>query len=343
LRALHQSYSLPNAIEVSLSCSIGIALFPQHGPMAKLIPNADAAMYAAKGVGGSTFAVFEPRMDMDMRDQVELQRDLRLAMERGELQLYYQPKVDARTSEITGAEALVRWQHPTRGTVTPQVFIPIAERFGLIGALGAWVIEDACRQVREWLDEGLSIRVAVNLSVHQLRHDDLVPRIRRALLHHDVAPRLLSFEITESVAMEDTQATLRAFSQLAQLGVLLAIDDFGTGHSSLAYLRKLPARQLKIDRSFVADLEHSPDALAVVDAVVSLAHALGLRVVAEGVETQAQRDLLLGLRCDELQGFLIAKPMGPKSLALWVMEDTPPAKAEFQAKLWSDTVRSPLH
>lgn len=343
LRALNHAYKLPNAIEVSLSCSIGIALFPQHGPMAKLIANADAAMYAAKGVGGTTFAFFEPRMDLDVREQVELQRDLRLAMERRELQLYYQPKVDSRTADVTGAEALVRWQHPTRGTVTPQQFIPVAERFGLIGGLGAWVIDEACRQVRAWLDEGLRIRVAVNLSVHQLRQEDLVPRIRRALLEHQVEPRLLSFEITESVAMEDTAATLRAFSQLAHLGVMLAIDDFGTGHSSLAYLRKLPARQLKIDRSFVADLEHSADALAVVDAVVSLAHALGLRVVAEGVESEAQRDLLIGLRCDELQGFLIAKPMAPKSLALWVMEDTAPTKVEFQGRLWSDTVRSQLH
>jgi diguanylate cyclase (GGDEF)-like protein len=328
--------------EVSLSCSIGIALFPQHGPVSKLIANADAAMYAAKGVGGSTFAFFEPRMDLDVREQVELQRDLRLAMARGELQLYYQPKVDARSCEITGAEALVRWQHPTRGTVTPQVFIPVAERFGLIGALGAWVIDEACRQVRAWLDDGLRMRVAVNLSMHQLRQDDLVPRIRRAMHSHGVEPRLLSFEITESVAMEDTQATLRAFSQLAQLGVQLAIDDFGTGHSSLAYLRKLPARQLKIDRSFVADLDHSPDALAVVDAVVSLAHALGLRVVAEGVETEGQRDTLLGLQCDELQGFLIAKPMAPSSLALWVMDDVMPAKLDFQGKLFADTVRSPL-
>jgi diguanylate cyclase (GGDEF)-like protein len=342
LQLLGQPYRLSNGVEVSLSCSIGIALFPQHGPVAKLIPNADAAMYAAKGVGGSTFAFFEPRMDLDAREQVELQRDLRVAMERGELQLYYQPKVDSRSAEITGAEALVRWQHPTRGTVTPQVFIPVAERFGLIGTLGAWVVDEACRQVRAWLDEGLRIRVAVNLSMHQLRQDDLVPRVARALAEHRIEPRLLSFEITESVAMEDTQATMRTFSQLSQLGVMLAIDDFGTGHSSLAYLRKLPARQLKIDRSFVADVDRSADALAVVDAVVSLAHALGLRVVAEGVETEGQRDTLIALKCDELQGFLIAKPMAPSSLALWVMEDSEPKRVDFQGGLFSDTVRSPL-
>jgi EAL domain-containing protein (putative c-di-GMP-specific phosphodiesterase class I) len=204
------------------------------------------------------------------------------------------------------------------------------------------VIDEACRQVRAWLDEGLRIRVAVNLSVHQLRQEDLVPRIERALREHRVEPKLLSFEITESVAMEDTQATMRAFSQLAQVGVLLAIDDFGTGHSSLAYLRKLPARQLKIDRSFVSDIERSADALAVVDAVVSLAHALGLRVVAEGVETEGQRDLLLGLGCDELQGFLVAKPMAPATLALWVMEDLGPMKLDFDGRLFADTVRQAL-
>lgn len=343
LQVLGEPYRLPTGMEVSLSCSIGIALFPQHGPVAKLVPNADAAMYAAKGVGGSTFAFFEPGMDLDARNEVELHRDLRGALERNELQLYYQPKVEARTGEITGAEALVRWEHPTRGTVTPYLLIPVAERFGLIGALGSWVIDEACRQAREWMDAGMRIRVAVNLSVHQLRQEDLVSRVHGALRKHQLEPQLLSFEITESVAMEDTQATMHTFSQLAQLGVMLAIDDFGTGHSSLAYLRKLPARQLKIDRSFVADLETSADALAVVDAVVSLAHALGLRVVAEGVETEGQRELLLGLRCDELQGFLIARPMSARSLAFWVMEDNGESEnAEFQGRLFTDSRAQPL-
>lgn len=342
LQVLGQPYRLPTGMEVSLSCSIGIALFPQHGPVAKLVPNADAAMYAAKGVGGSTFAFFEPGMALDARHEVELHRDLRGALERGELQLYYQPKVQARSGEITGAEALVRWDHPKRGSVSPALLIPVAERYGLIGALGAWVIDEACRQAREWLDAGMAIRVAVNLSVHQLRQEDLVSRVHRALSVHQLDPQLLSFEITESVAMEDTQATMHTFSQLAQLGVMLAIDDFGTGHSSLAYLRKLPARQLKIDRSFVADLETSADALAVVDAVVSLAHALGLHVVAEGVETEGQRELLLSLRCDELQGFLIARPMSARSLAFWVMEDLgPDASAEIQSRLF-DSRNQPL-
>ncbi len=321
LQALGRPYRLPNRGEVKLSCSIGIAMFPEHGSTAKLIANADAAMYAAKRTGGSTYAFFEARMDLDVREQVELQNELRLAIERKQLQLYYQPKIHAASGQVTGVEALIRWDHPVRGLISPEVFIPVAERFGLIGSIGNWVIEEACQQIRQWLDLGLRMRVAVNLSMHQLRQDDLVPRIRRALEAHRVDPSLLTFEITESVAMEDTQATMRSFGHLARVGASLSIDDFGTGYSSLAYLRKLPARQLKIDRGFVADIEHSSDALAVVDAVIKLAHALGLKVVAEGVETENQRDILLGLRCDELQGYLFAKPMPAKMLTLWAMDD----------------------
>jgi diguanylate cyclase (GGDEF)-like protein len=336
LQALGRPYRLPNRGEVKLSCSIGIAIFPEHGSTAKLIANADAAMYAAKRTGGSTFAFFEARMDLDVREQVEMQNDLRQAIERRQLQLYYQPKIHGASGQVTGVEALIRWDHPVRGLISPEVFIPVAERFGLIGSIGNWVIEEACRQIRQWLDLGLRMRVAVNLSMHQLRQDDLVPRIRRALDVHRVDPSLLTFEITESVAMEDTQATMRSFGHLARIGASLAIDDFGTGYSSLAYLRKLPARQLKIDRGFVADIEHSSDALAVVDAVIKLAHALGLKVVAEGVETEQQRDILLGLRCDELQGYLFAKPMPAKMLTLWAMDDDDAHDIEFRHSLFQD-------
>src|SRR5512143_662418 len=321
LQVLARPYRLPNRGEVKLSCSIGIALFPEHGSTAKLIANADAAMYSAKRTGGSTYAFFEARMELDVREQVELQTELRQALERHQLKLYYQPKIHGASGQVTGVEALIRWDHPMRGLMSPEVFIPVAERFGLIGHIGNWVIEEACRQIRQWLDLGLRMRVAVNLSMHQLRQDDLVPRIRRALDAHRVDPALLTFEITESVAMEDTQATMRSFGHLARVGASLSIDDFGTGYSSLAYLRKLPARQLKIDRSFVADIEHSSDALAVVDAVIKLAHALGLKVVAEGVETERQRDVLLGLRCDELQGYLFARPMPAQMLTVWATKE----------------------
>jgi len=345
LQALTEPLVLPNDVVVNLSASIGIVLYPEHGHHAKMIANADAAMYAAKRAGGSTYAFFEPRMELDVREQLALQNDLRHAIERNELQLYYQPKIHGKSGQITGVEALLRWQHPVRGFVSPGLFIPIAERFGLIGAIGNWVIDEACRQMSDWRKQGLRMRVAVNLSVHQLRQDDLVQRVRIAVDHFRIDPALLTFEITESVAMEDTQETLRAFSQLANAGVSLSIDDFGTGYSSLSYLRKLPARQLKIDQSFVQDLGGSPDALAVVDAVIKLAHALGLHVVAEGVETARQRDILLKLQCDELQGYLFARPMASRLLTLWAMGEsraTPPAapdapsgRVDFRDSLYS--------
>ncbi len=325
LHALMAPYHLPTSAgggsEVRLSCSIGIAMFPEHGPTSRLITNADAAMFAVKRTGGSTYAFFDPRMGLDGSDQLELQTDLRMAIDNGELSLYYQPKVDARSRECTGVEALVRWQHPTRGAVGPTELIAVAERFGLIGTIGQWVIDEACRQVRAWDEQGLRLRVAVNLSAQQLRQDDLVQRVRQSFEAHKVDASLFTFEITESVAMEDTQATMRAFAQLARAGVSLSIDDFGTGHSSLAYLRTLPARQLKIDRSFIADLGVSGDAMAVVDAVIRLAHALGLRVVAEGVETERQCEILATLGCDEFQGYLFARPMDAERLVVWVAGD----------------------
>ena len=311
--------------QVTLSGSVGVALYPEHGDRMKLVQNADAAMYTAKRAGGNTYALFESRMNEGLQEQLSLQHDLRHALERGELQLHYQPKIDARLGRLQGVEALLRWHHPTRGMVGPNVFIPIAERFGLINGLGNWVIEESCRQMRVWADEGLSMNVAINLSVHQLRTEELVPRIESALARYQVMPSQLLCEITESVAMEDIESTQRAFEALSRIGVYLSIDDFGTGYSSLSYLRQLPARQLKIDRSFVADIEVRPDARAIVGAVIQLAHQLGLRVVAEGVETEGQRDILLVLQCDELQGYLLARPMAVEALDDWLQKQPPDA------------------
>ena len=243
-----------------------------------------------------------------------------------------------QSGQITGAEALVRWNHPTRGMISPAVFIPVAERFGLISPLGYWVIEEACRQVRDWLDQGLRMRVAVNLSMQQLRQDDLVPRIRAALESHRIDPSLLTFEITESVAMEDN--TMRAFSALAGVGVSLSIDDFGTAYSNFAALRKLPAKQLKIDRSLFTDIHESGDALAVVDAMIKMAHALGLKVVAEGVETERQRDLLLALHCDEFQGYLFGRPMTAHMLSLWALGEGETHPVEFRPSLYEPIIPS---
>ena len=335
LATLGEPYALGSR-EVTLSCSIGIVFYPDGGAHTKLIARADAAMYAAKRTGGACYCFFERGMEANAHEQLDLQRDLRHAIENQELELFYQPKIDSHSGKVTAAEALLRWKHPQRGMISPATFIPIAERFGLIGALGNWVIEDACRQARYWREHGMRMRVAINLSPVQMRQDDLVERIVDALERHRIQPSLLTCEITESVAMEDTRATQSAFRRLGEAGVHLSIDDFGTGYSSLAYLRKLPAEELKIDRSFVMDIEHSLDARAVVDAVVRLAHALGLKVVAEGVETERQREILVGMGCDELQGYLFAKPMSARALLIWASDDRERETA-FMPSLFGET------
>ncbi len=329
--------------ELTLSCSIGIALYPEDGTATKLLGHADAAKNASKASGGATYCFYEPRMSTGAREQVDLLHDLRRALANGELELYYQPKVHAPSGEITGAEALMRWHHPQRGMISPGVFIPIAERFGLINTLGNWVIDEACRQVRAWRDQGLRMRVAVNLSVYQLRQADLAERIGLALRRYNINPKLLTCEITESVAMEDAVETMKVFDTLAMVGVHISIDDFGTGYSSLSYLRKLPAEELKIDRSFVQDLGSNEDAERVVDAVIKLAQALDLKVVAEGVETEQQFQILRALGCDELQGYLFAKPMSAKALSQWAMNDIGPKDLDFRESLYGDTRVAELH
>ncbi len=344
-RLLHR---LGQAVElgvqsIRVSCSIGLAAYPQHGARPRLVNQATLAMRVARESGGNSHAEYEPRMEEDQREQSELARDLRHALDRGELLLYYQPKVDAHSLQITAAEALLRWQHPTRGIVSPAVFVPIAERHGLIGSIGNWVLEEATRQAADWRSRGLRMRVAINVSAYQMRQDDFPDRLAALLAMHRLKPERFTCEITETVAMEDTRTTQRAFLRLGQLGVHVSIDDFGTGHSSLALLRRLPAAELKIDRAFVTDLGRSADALAVAKAVVQLAHSLDLRVVAEGVETELQRDHLLALGCDELQGFLFAKPMSAKSLELWATNETEVSHPAFRRSLYGDGETTPAH
>lgn len=299
---------------ITMSCSIGWAIYPDHTSRDRLLTSAESAMEQAKRSGGGRWVMFDARMDRDAAEQIELSEDLRHAAERDELCLHYQPKVDAQTGRIRSLEALVRWKHPTRGMVSPGVFIPIAERFGQINSLGQWVIEEACRQLGLWNAQGRVLCTSVNLSAYQLRQEDLANHIAAAMARHGVQPAQLICEITESVAMADTDITQRVLAALSQLGVRLSIDDFGTGYSSLSYLRQLRADELKIDRSFVRDLPANRDARAVVDAVIRLARALNLKVVAEGVENREQHDILLELGCDELQGFFIAKPMEASAL-----------------------------
>ena len=323
--------------EVSLSCSIGVAMYPEHGALSTMIAHAQAAMGEAKAAGGASHTFFEARMMQGKRDRLELLKDLRRAVELKQLELFYQPKIHAPSGEITGAEALLRWHHPTRGMISPDLFIPMAERYGLITQIGSWVIDESCRQMRAWRDMGLRIKVAINLSVIQLRQADLPAEIARALETHQVNPDLLTCEVTESSAMDDVKTTLRVLGDLDRLGVHISIDDFGTGHSSLSYLRTLPADELKIDRSFVMDLEASDDARKVARAVVNLAKSLNLKVVAEGVETEGQNRILRELGCDQLQGYLFAKPMSAKAIALWATEDEGPRAMNFRASIFKET------
>ncbi len=333
--ALSQPYKIDDR-EVTISCSVGIAIYPDQCDPHKLIARADAAMYAAKRAGGARHCFYAPEMDVDVQQNFDMLRDLRQALANDELELFFQPKVDARSGKVTAAEALLRWNHPSRGMVLPANFIPLAERSGLIGPLGNWVIEAACRQARAWRDKGLRMRVAINLSAYQMRQDDIADRIAEALARHRVHPSVLTCEITETAAMEDTGATQETFRRLGEMGAHLSIDDFGTGYSSLSYLRQLPAEELKIDASFVKDVDHSADARAVIDAVVKLAHALGLKVVAEGVESLRQHKILVELGCDELQGYLFAKPMTARALLLWAMDDRSTA-AVFRDSLFGET------
>ncbi|MFT3819849.1 MAG: bifunctional diguanylate cyclase/phosphodiesterase [Rubrivivax sp.] len=323
--------------ELSLSASIGIARYPHHGARSRLPLQAAAAMRSVKHVGGGAHAEFEPAMSVDLRQEAELLLDLRKALGHGALQLVYQPKIDARSLQVTAAEALLRWQDSRRGLVSPSLFVPLAERHGLMVEIGRWVIEEACRQAGAWRGQGLRMRVAVNISGHQLRHDGWVEHLCENLSRHKVQPSRFTCEITESVAMENTQVTRQAFERLRSAGVHVSIDDFGTGHSSLAMLLKLPAAELKIDRAFVTDLEASADARSIAEAIIRLGHQLAMRVVAEGVETEAQRDCLVAMGCDELQGFLFARPMSPTALGIWAGEEPGPRSLAFRASLFYES------
>jgi EAL domain-containing protein (putative c-di-GMP-specific phosphodiesterase class I) len=319
---------------VHLSCSIGIVLYPDHGDAERLIARGETAVQTAKRSGGARLGLFTAEMDEDMSHDLELLRDFRQALDNDGLTLFYQPKIDAASGRITAAEALLRWKHATRGDVPPTIFVTLAERFGLVTRLGDWVIDRACRQAGLWAQAGLNMRVAINLSAQHLREPDLAQRVGTALTKNRIEPSRLTCEITETLAMENTQSTQATLAQLGLIGVHLSIDDFGTGYSSLAYLRKLPAKEVKIDRSFVMDLERSADARAVVDAVVKLAHALGKRVVAEGVETIKQRRILTEMGCDELQGFLFAQPMAPADLLQWAMDARNNDQDAFRSSLY---------
>lgn len=327
--------------EVPVAASIGIALYPVDGAQSMLISHADVAAHAAKNLGGDTYCFFEPQLLNQAREQVEVLHDLRNALTDHQFEIYYQPKIHVPSGEVTGAEALLRWNHPVRGLISPAVFIPVAERYALINTIGDWVIDEVCRQINVWREGGLRMRVAINLSLQQLRQPELHLRLASALQRHHVNPQQLTCEITESMAMDDAASTREFFQRLAEIGVHISIDDFGTGYSSLSHLRQLPTEELKIDRSFVNDLEGSNDARAVVEAVVKLGQALRLKVVAEGVETEAQHRILCELGCNELQGYLFARPMSAKTLYLWAKFERGPNTLTFRSSLFGDSQIQP--
>ena len=297
--------------ELLISASVGIALYPGNGLTAEeLLMNADAAMYHAKGAGKNGYSFFDASMNTNARKQLQLLQDLRQALELQQFRLHYQPKFDASNSRPVGAEALLRWEHPQQGLLLPENFIDLAEKTGLIIPIGDWVLNEACRQMRIWFDQGYSHwRIAVNLSALQFCYSGLVDSVVAALERHHLPANSLTLEITETTAMSDADASMVVLQRLSQMGVDLSIDDFGTGYSSLMYLKRLPANELKIDRGFVRDLEHDSDDAAIVSAIVALGQALGLRIVAEGVETDTQQSFLTTLGCDALQGFLLGEPL----------------------------------
>jgi EAL domain-containing protein (putative c-di-GMP-specific phosphodiesterase class I) len=286
-----------------LSISVGIAMFPADGTDSHtLLASADAALTSVKRAGRGRFSFFTPEDKPHSRDQLEFENDLREAISKQQLTLYYQPKVDVISGAIVGAEALARWFHPKRGSISPVVFIKMAEDSGLIEPLGRWVLQEACRQNRQWIRDGLpEIPVSVNLSAFQFRDTGLPDQVGQVLFDTSLSPHLLELELTESTVMEKAYNASEMLQSLVSYGVRIAVDDFGTGYSSLSYLDRFPLHTLKIDRSFIDKiLENS----SIVQAIVSLAHSLNLNVVAEGVETEAQLAMLRRLGCNHYQGFL---------------------------------------
>ncbi len=296
--------------DIFITASVGISMYPHDATdVGALLKHADTAMYRAKK-NSCGFQFFEASMESAISDRVRMENDLHRAIERKELEVFYQPQARVDSGQIIGAEALVRWRHPTRGMVPPDEFIPLAEETGLINQIGEWVLRTACAQLQSWLDSGLpTMRIAVNLSAKQLRRKDFASTVEQALTDTGLAPSLLELEITESALMENAQDTLEALHQLRTLGVRLSIDDFGTGYSSLSYLKRFPVDIIKIDRSFVRDVPHDADDAAIVTGIIVLAHSLRREVVAEGVETDAQLRFLREKSCDLLQGYYLSRPV----------------------------------
>lgn len=312
--------------EVFCSSSVGIALFPEDASNAsELVKNAEAAMYRAKEFGRDNYQFYTAELTSRAFERLSMETSLRRALERNEFTLYYQPQISLEDGHVVGCEALVRWQHPEMGLVSPSKFIALAEETGLIMPLGRWVLDEACRHASAWNEAGLSLRVAVNVSGKQLARRDLIAHVAEALRRHDIKVWQLELEITESAIMDRAQPAMTNMDDLRDLGVCLAIDDFGTGYSSMNYLKRFPVHRLKVDQSFVRDLPTDPNDRAIAEAIIALGRSLGLTLIAEGVENERQRDFLRNAGCHEMQGFLFSPPVPAEQLPGLISGRLPPA------------------
>jgi len=323
MRLLSQVNRHPIPVEgqaITAMVSIGIAIFPDHGAnLSDLVNNATNALHRAKKGGGDRYGFYSEEMELRALELLTMEQDLRRAIEHFELSAAFQPQIDLLTGRVIGFEALARWEHPVLGMVSPAQFIPVAEQSGLIVPLGDWILREACRKNLEWIEAGMpELPIAVNVSALQFWQDNFVDSVRSALRETGIKPGLLELEVTEGVVLEDKDILIERLNSLRELGVLLSIDDFGTGYSSLSYLRRFPLHRLKIDQSFVRDLPQNKDSIAITGAIIGMSRSLGLRVIAEGVETKAQAEFLKNAGCHEAQGYHYAKPMPANAVVSWL-------------------------
>src|ERR1017187_1998764 len=315
---------------LNITCSLGISIFSEHGKDTEtLIKNADTAMYSAKESGRNGFRFFTEDVGAQAVERLTLENSLKLALDQKELFLVYQPQMDIVSGKITGLEALLRWQHPELGLVPPNKFVRIAENCGLIVPIGEWVLRTACSQARKWHEDGLpKVRIAVNVSAVQFRRQGFSEQIRRVLHETGLASQYLELELTESLLLANADVTLSVLRELKSMGLTLAIDDFGTGYSNFTSLRQFGVSKLKIDRSFISDVATNPDDSAITAAIISMAKSLRLKVIAEGVENEAQMSFLRAHHCDEIQGYYFSKPLAVDKVADKLREDFPEAQAD---------------